>query len=616
MFWCGGLPHAKGGVKKTGFLRSPAEGLNASSASTTNPPTFSPSARVEDMAQPAVLTIAGTDSSGGAGIQADLKTFTAHNCYGTSVVTALTAQNTTGVQAVHPSPPEFIEQQLRSVLEDIDVKAMKTGMLYDASSIRAIVKTLKSHYGDKPMPPLVCDPVCVSTSGHALLQPDAVEVMISELFPLASLITPNKSEAELILSCRSLPSSIDNLEEMLTAAKNIVRLGPKAVLVKGGHMTVTAQDVEKVAAKYPDIRVVRDGIYSENMEILQVSEAPPSSQLVVDVLQGASGAVLYLHPRIDSTSTHGTGCTLSAAIICGLSRGHDFAESVRLGTAYTHLGIELAQPVGKGHGPLNHMHSIMQRSVPSPTRDNPHPFTRLLIQSTAGLWKQYVEHEFVKQLGKGTLPRECFLHFIKTTCISGTTHGPTDTTSMIAAKSDNFPAIKAATDTILNVIDEVNSHKTFCAQWGITEEELLATPESPSTTAYGAYILDCGLSGDRAKLVMAVAACLLGYGEVGLWLKKEAAKPGSWVVVDGNPYAKWMDDYGNEHYQAAVKRGLGEFLSATGGFAVSLTQLAETIETIAVADPPSPTRFEEWKMVWTRCAQLEKGFWDMALHLL
>ena len=207
------------------------------------------------------------------------------------------------------------------MLDDIDVKAMKTGMLYDADSIRAIVKTLKTQYSTRPMPPLVCDPVCVSTSGHALLKPDAVEVMISELLPLAALLTPNKSETELILSCRSLPSTIDSLEDMLTAAKNILCLGPKAVLVKGGHLTVTTRDVENIAAKYPEIRILRDGVFSENMEILQVSERPPTSQLVVDVLQDATGTVMYLHPRVDSMSTHGTGCTLSAAIVCGLSRG-------------------------------------------------------------------------------------------------------------------------------------------------------------------------------------------------------------------------------------------------------------------------------------------------------
>ena len=214
------------------------------------------------------------------------------------------------------------------MLEDIDIKAVKTGMLYDSNSIRAVVDTWKSHFGDKPMPHLVCDPVCVSTSGHTLLRPDAVEAMISELFPIASLITPNKSEAELILSCRALPSEISSLEDMLTAAKNLLKLGPKGVLVKGGHLIVSLQDVDRLMTKYPDVRVVREGLYSENMEILQIAEPPDTfKQLVVDVLQDSDGTTMYLNPRVDSTSTHGTGCTLSAAIVCSLARGQSCKSS-------------------------------------------------------------------------------------------------------------------------------------------------------------------------------------------------------------------------------------------------------------------------------------------------
>ncbi|KAI0344983.1 hypothetical protein BDW22DRAFT_1390253 [Trametopsis cervina] len=546
--------------------------------------------------QPAVLTIAGTDSSGGAGIQADIKTFTAHNCYGTSVVVALTAQNTTGVQAVHPSPPAFIEQQLRSVLDDIDIKAMKTGMLFDAVSIRAVVRVLKSHYGAR-IPPLVCDPVCVSTSGHTLLQPDALEVLISELFPMTFLLTPNKAEAELILSTRGTsPSEITNLEGMLSAAKDLLAFGPQHVLVKGGHLTVSYMDIVELRTRRPDVRIVSSGLFDENTEILQSAEDPlVDREIVVDVLQDSEGPTLYLRPRIDSTSTHGTGCTLSAAIACELSRGNSVHQATALATEYTHLAIETATPIGKGHGPLNHMHSLNVRAIPRPTASNPHPFVRMLIRSTAQLWADYVQHDFVTQLAKGTLPKECFLHFIKQDYLYLRYYARAY--GLLVAKSTSFPAIKAATDTIINVVNEVATHKSFCAKWGITEAELLATPESPATTAYGAYILDCGIQGDATKLTMAAAACLLGYGEVGLWLKKQAQRPGTWVVTDGNPYAQWMDDYGGEHYQGAVKIGI------------------ETIEAIAVADPPSPARFEEWRSVWERCTRLEKGFWDMAMNL-
>ncbi|KZT74039.1 hypothetical protein DAEQUDRAFT_660774 [Daedalea quercina L-15889] len=551
---------------------------------------------VKEPSQPSVLTIAGSDSSGGAGIQADLKTFTALGCYGTSVITALTAQNTTGVQGIHPCPPEFVKQQLQSILDDIELKAIKTGMLHDASITHVVAETLKAHYG-AAVPPLVVDPVCVSTSGHTLLQPEAVATLVSELFPLAALITPNKSEAELLLSHCGSPTKLESVQDMLPAAKKLLSSGCKAVLLKGGHITANMNEVKSISAAHPEIHVVHEGLLGENMEILQVSEEDPSVKgLVIDVLQQADSTTLFVQPHVESSSTHGTGCTLSSALACALARGKDFVEATRMATVYTHLGIETATPIGRGHGPLNHIHSIVIRSVPQPTPSVPHPLTRVLIESCRETWKAYVQHEFVKQLGQGILARECFLHFIKQDYLYLRYYARAY--ALLAAKSSTFSSIQAATGTIINVLNEVSMHRDYCAQWGITEDELKATPESPATTAYGAFILDTGLQGDSARLIMALAACLLGYGEVGLWLKKEAAQPNSWVKLEGNPYQKWIDDYSGEVYQKAVKLGLA------------------TIEVMAVADPPSSVRFQEWQSTWERCVRLEKGFWDMSLGLL
>ncbi|PIL33042.1 hypothetical protein GSI_04491 [Ganoderma sinense ZZ0214-1] len=282
-------------------------------------------------APPAVLTIAGSDSSGGAGIQADLKAFMAFGCYGASVITALTAQNTKGVQGVHPAPPEFLEQQLKSVLDDIEIKAIKTGMLYDAEHTRRIAHTLKAHFtGGRPLPPLVVDPVSVSTSGHTLLHPGAVDVMVRELFPLATLVTPNTPETELLLSriadvteSDSGPTTIATLEGMLAASEKLRTLGPKAVLIKGGHISATFADVRRVSAARPEVVLVLESFLDDNMEILQVNEADlGASPLVVDVLRESTGAVtLFVSPRIESTSTHGTGCTLAAAIASLLGKG-------------------------------------------------------------------------------------------------------------------------------------------------------------------------------------------------------------------------------------------------------------------------------------------------------
>lgn len=208
-------------------------------------------------------------------------------------------------------------------------------MLFDGNNVRAAISALKSHYSISSdvggnIPPLVCDPVCVSTSGHTLLNPSAIDVIIEELFPLAVLVTPNKAEAELILSHRQSSAatsrSIESLEDMLLAAEDLLCLGPKAVLLKGGHLTVSAEDVSRVASSYPNLEIVRDGIIlnGENMEILKVNSSLAGAQLVVDVLHeilanGQKQTTILCRPRIESTNTHGTGCTLSAAIAAELA---------------------------------------------------------------------------------------------------------------------------------------------------------------------------------------------------------------------------------------------------------------------------------------------------------
>ncbi|KAK7040259.1 trifunctional hydroxymethylpyrimidine kinase/phosphomethylpyrimidine kinase/thiaminase [Paramarasmius palmivorus] len=543
---------------------------------------------------PPVLTIAGSDPSGGAGIQADLKTFAAYGCYGASILTALTAQNTTGVQDVFPTPAAFVEKQMSSVLDDIEIKAIKTGMLFDTENTRAVVRALKARYTDHDasgsIPPLVCDPVCVSTSGHTLLHPDAVEALISELFPISFLITPNKAEAELLLShgAKSKPQ-IDDLESMLKAAQDLLSLGPNAVLVKGGHVTATHDDIQKFIASHKDVHVLRDGLFGENMEILNIGRTPNSEQLVVDLLQDKAGKIsLFVRPRIESTSTHGTGCTLSAAITSGLARGASLEDAVRAATVFTHRGIETAPKIGKGNGPLNHLHSVTVLNIPRKTPTNPYPFTRMLIQGTSKIWKEYVEHDFVKLLGKGTLRKECFVYFIKQDYIYLRYYARAY--GLLVAKSSTFSQIASAAQTILNILNEIGTHKTFCARFGVSEEELDNTEEGLATSAYGAYLINTGIEGDGTKLLMAALACLLGYGEVGLWLKKQP-----WVKWEGNPYLQWIEDYSGAAYQNAVRIGLA------------------TIEQRAAEDSPSSVRLQEWCDVWKRCTEFERGFWDAAM---
>jgi hydroxymethylpyrimidine/phosphomethylpyrimidine kinase len=256
-----------------------------------------------------VLTIAGSDSGGGAGIQADLKTFAALGCYGTSAITALTAQNTVGVQGIHAVPAEFLKAQIQSVLDDIGVDAVKIGMLH-APGIVEVVAWAIDHY---KLTNVVLDPVMVATSGDRLIASETVQVLVHELFPRVSVITPNLDEAALLLG-RDIP----NADALDIAAQDLLAMGARAVLLKGGHL---------------------------------------AGDEVVDLLADASGPLQRLASRrIASRNVHGTGCTLSSAIAAHLALGHGLSEAVSLARAFILEAIAQGADVttGQGHGPLNH----------------------------------------------------------------------------------------------------------------------------------------------------------------------------------------------------------------------------------------------------------------------
>lgn len=259
----------------------------------------------------AAMTIAGSDSGGGAGIQADLKTFSALGVFGASVITAVTAQNTTGVRAVEDIAPATIAAQIDAVFEDIEVGATKIGMVSRADTIAVIAERLR-HYGVRP----VLDPVMVATSGDRLLQPDAIDALRAQLVPLAVLVTPNLHEAALLTGT---PVAVDEAA-MAAQAEAIVAAGAAAVLVKGGHGT---------------------GAYS------------------TDMLFDGHAFTRFSEPRIRTRNTHGTGCTLSAAIAAGLARGLALPEAVGEAKAYLQAALEAGSTlsVGRGSGPVHHFHS-------------------------------------------------------------------------------------------------------------------------------------------------------------------------------------------------------------------------------------------------------------------
>lgn len=263
---------------------------------------------------PCVLTIAGSDCSGGAGIQADIKTISALGTYAASAITAITVQNTCGVTGIHPVPPSYVKGQIEAVMTDIRPRAVKIGMINDVEIVQVIAESLKKFKPEF----VVFDPVMVSTSGCKLMEDDAIEAITTLLMPLASIITPNLSETEVLTG-----KQIRNIEMMKTASRELLNYGCRAVLVKGGHL--------------------EDGNMCDVLQLKDESEPH----------------LFMAQKKVESHNTHGTGCTLSSAIATFLALGNNMPEAVKQAKEYVYQGILSGKDVhiGEGHGPLNHFHS-------------------------------------------------------------------------------------------------------------------------------------------------------------------------------------------------------------------------------------------------------------------
>lgn len=277
-----------------------------------------------------VLTIAGSDCSGGAGIQADLKTMTAHGVYGMSVITAITVQNTTGVVESEPVLPEIVAGQIDAVCSDIPPDAVKTGMLFSEEIIDIVSYKIKQYNLEN----VVADPVFVSTSGSQLLKPQAAKALKEKLLPLAKVITPNIPEAQALTGI-----TINSKDDMVIAASELCKNSGTNVLVKGGHGTAGADDLlyctEETAM---DIKV------ENKHDIIQIT--------------GNGREIWFMHERIGTQNTHGTGCTLSSAIACNLASGMDIAVAIAAAKSYLTNALKAGLDIGHGNGPADHCWNI------------------------------------------------------------------------------------------------------------------------------------------------------------------------------------------------------------------------------------------------------------------
>ncbi|EER40015.1 phosphomethylpyrimidine kinase THI20 [Histoplasma capsulatum var. duboisii H88] len=501
-----------------------------------------------------VLVIAGSDSSGGAGLEADQRVLTAHGCYALTATTALTAQNTLGVQDIHVVPVGFVRKQINAGLEDVGADVVKLGMLASAETAEMVADTLQHHKVSK----VVLDPVMVSTSGSELLPAEAVNIVQTKLLPFTTIVTPNIPEAILLLQgSGAAAKDPENLEDAIQIAKQIHTLGPKYVLLKGGHMPLTA-----------------------SFQRGTTPDQQPSK--VVDVLYDGQEVTLFENEFLTSKNTHGTGCSLASAIAANLAQGMDVVRAVRAACRFVEAGIRTSVDMGKGNGPINHFHSVY--SLPfAPGRFVEYILDRPDVQP---VWKAFTEHEFVAGLGKGTLPVEKFkgyliqdyhylIHFARSNALA-------------ASKRTDIDGISMSAQIVLHVQREMNLHLDYCATFGLTKQDIENCKESLACVAYSRYILDIGQSEDWLALQVALSPCLIGYGAIAKRLHCDEN-----TAPTGNRYWKWIENYVAEDYVKAVEAG------------------SELLE--RHMRDVSPTRMEELIKIFIRATELEIGFWDMGL---
>ncbi|KAL0473927.1 Phosphomethylpyrimidine kinase domain-containing protein [Neurospora intermedia] len=516
---------------------------------------------------PRVLVIAGSDSSGGAGLEADQKVIAAHGCYAMTATTALTAQNTKGVYGIHEVPVDFLRKQIDAVVGDVGVDVVKTGMLASAGTIEAVAQALQDH----KLKTLVIDPVMIATTGAELLPNSASRALCEKLLPIATILTPNVPEAnKLLLETGHDQRPVQSVADLEDIAVKVQKLGSKWVLVKGGHSPFRRDGTE---AKTED-----------EMEIVvNVLVGPASGETKRDTEGEEKLQMVRIEmPYQRSRNTHGTGCSLASAIASNLAKGMDMVPAVKAGIRYVDAAIRTAPGLGQGNGPLNHFHSV--KALPF---SSGHFLDYLLERpDVAPVWDRYIHHPFVMAMGDGTLPRESFKGYLMQDYVYLIHYARAN--ALASYKAKNIEDVAGSAAIVANCFREMNLHVQYCAGFGISKEQMEKTEEHQACTAYTRYVLDIGQSEDWFALQMALAPCLLGYGAIAKHLH---ASPNSKANETDNLYWTWITNYVADDYTTAVKAG------------------CELLERHAVLQ--SSGRIDELVRVFIHATKMEIGFWEM-----
>lgn len=399
----------------------------------------------------------------------------------------------------------------------------------------------------------------VSTSGHRLLPEDAIAALKTRLLGMTTIITPNMPEAGLLVKGMGpeldLPNSLDEIKKL---AKLVFALGPKAVLLKGGHVPMTS--------KYER---AKDG------------ETP---SLVVDVLYDGEEFTIIESVYSPSKNTHGTGCSLASAVAANSAQGKPLYVAVREACWYVEAGIRTSFELGRGNGPINHFHSL---HIPPFA---PGHFVEYLLErpDVKPLWKAFTQHKFVRAIGDGTLHLDVFKRFLVQDYLYLTQFARMN--ALASYKGGNMTDIVASAQIVLGVQKEMEMHVEYCREFGISQEEMERSKESQATVAYSRYVLDVGQSGDWLGLQIVLASCLIGYQVAAEWAK---AQPGS--EEKRNRYWKWVINYGDPEYAEGVELGRA-----------MIERHATKI---------SPHRVEELVTMFIRVTEMEINFWEFDAHL-
>lgn len=467
-----------------------------------------------------VLTVAGSDSSGGAGIEADIKAITANGSYALTAITALTAQNTVGVEDIAYTSRAMLDKMLHANFSDIKIDVVKTGML-TVDAVEVLNRYLDEYHAGKP---LVVDPVLITTSGCKLADDGTLQASISKLFQKATVITPNLVEAELILGEKLDLASMDSLK--LSCKKIHQTTGCKNVLLKGGHNVI-------------------DNSY------------------LIDILYTSfnDGFKIFKNQYLHTSNTHGTGCTLASSIAANLANNYSLECSVDAAIRYVHECIEatsdisLAAGSGKSNGPLNHFYAIptiSKTELPNGSQlfSKGHFVEFLLNHPTIKPnWHAYVHHEFVRQLGNGSLPKNKFIHFLKQDYAYLINYARVH--SLSASVAPDIVCIQREANILNAIANEMELHRAKLANHGITD--LSNIVESEACKQYKDYLMHIAKTGDWLDIQVALAPCLFGYKQAADSVEVSAS-----FANNDNPvaeYVQWIEDYRTDRFAEAVELG-------------------------------------------------------------